>query len=176
MGEQDGQQAKEARDQSEEARDQSGGDADAQEQTQGGDGQQQKQTEKPEPDDKAKEKASEMMSSYEDRPTLVLPGTGGAVSGTAVGEWLDDEGNPKALGDDDAPAAKADESADDKADESADDTDDESADDKKSFEEQIEEDKAFNAEVLKAAESDKPDDDEAKAKEQAAHQEKSVLR
>ncbi len=52
--------------------------------------------EKPEPDDEAKKKASEMMTAYEDRPTLVLPGTGGAVSGTAVNDWLDDDGNPTA--------------------------------------------------------------------------------
>jgi hypothetical protein len=52
-------------------------------------------TEKPEPDDDAKEKAAEMMTAYEDKPTLVLPGSGGAVSGTAIGAWLDDDGNPK---------------------------------------------------------------------------------
>ncbi|HEV7361252.1 MAG TPA: hypothetical protein VGN92_09175 [Mycobacterium sp.] len=52
-------------------------------------------TEKPEPDDDAKGKAAEMMTAYEDKPTLVLPGSGGAVSGTAIGAWLDDDGNPK---------------------------------------------------------------------------------
>jgi hypothetical protein len=52
-------------------------------------------TEKPEPDEDAKEKAAEMMTAYEDKPTLVLPGSGGAVSGTAIGAWLDDDGNPK---------------------------------------------------------------------------------
>ena len=52
-------------------------------------------TEKPEPDDDAKEKAAEMMTAYEDKPTLVLPGSGGAVSGTAIGAWLDDDGSPK---------------------------------------------------------------------------------
>ncbi len=37
-----------------------------------------------------------MMTAYEDdRPTLVLPGSGGMVSGTAVNEWLDEDGNPK---------------------------------------------------------------------------------
>jgi hypothetical protein len=51
--------------------------------------------EKPEPDDDAKQKAAEMMVAYEDRPTLVLPGSGGAVSGTAVNDWLDEDGNPK---------------------------------------------------------------------------------
>jgi hypothetical protein len=52
-------------------------------------------TEKPEPDEGQKEKAAEMMTAYEDRPTLVLPGTGGKVSGTAVNDWLDEDGNPK---------------------------------------------------------------------------------
>ena len=52
-------------------------------------------TEKPEPDEDAKGKAAEMMTAYEDKPTLVLPGSGGAVSGTAIGAWLDDDGNPK---------------------------------------------------------------------------------
>ncbi|WP_373421155.1 hypothetical protein [Mycobacterium shigaense] len=53
------------------------------------------QTEKPEPDEEDKKQASEMMVAYEDRPTVVLPGSGGAVSGTAVNDWLDDDGNPK---------------------------------------------------------------------------------
>jgi hypothetical protein len=52
-------------------------------------------TEKPEPDEDAKRKAAEMMTAYQDRPTLVLPGSGGAVSGTAVNDWLDEDGNPK---------------------------------------------------------------------------------
>ena len=43
----------------------------------------------------AKEKAAEMMEAYEDRPTAVLPGSGNTVTGTAVNEWLDDDGNPK---------------------------------------------------------------------------------
>ncbi|WP_370462653.1 hypothetical protein [Mycobacterium sp. Marseille-P9652] len=36
-----------------------------------------------------------MMEAYKDKPTIVLPGSGGMVSGTAVNEWLDDDGNPK---------------------------------------------------------------------------------
>jgi hypothetical protein len=52
-------------------------------------------TEKPEPDEKAKEKAAENMVAYEDRPTLVLPGSGGSISGTAVNDWVDEDGNPK---------------------------------------------------------------------------------
>ena len=31
----------------------------------------------------------------EDRPTITMPGTDGAVSGTAVNDWVDDDGNPK---------------------------------------------------------------------------------
>ena len=34
-------------------------------------------TEKPVPDEEDKEKAAEMMEAYRERPTLVLPGTGG---------------------------------------------------------------------------------------------------
>jgi hypothetical protein len=64
-------------------------------------------TEKPEPDEGAKEKAKEMMSAYEDKPTLVMPGSGKTITGTAVNEWLDDDGNPKYGQDEDSPAAKA---------------------------------------------------------------------
>lgn len=53
-------------------------------------------TEKPEVTDEHREKAKEMRKDYEeDRPTVTMPGTDGAVSGTAVNEWLDDDGNPK---------------------------------------------------------------------------------
>jgi len=72
-------------------------------------------SEKPEPGDEAKEQAAEMMTAYEYRPTLILPGTGGAVSGTAVGDWLDDDGNPKYADDEDSPANKAKMSQDDEA-------------------------------------------------------------
>lgn len=52
--------------------------------------------EKPEPDESAREKAKEMTKAYnDDIKTVVLPGSGGTVSGTAVSEWLDDQGNPK---------------------------------------------------------------------------------
>lgn len=64
-------------------------------------------TEKPEPDEGAKEKAKEMMAAYEDKPTLVMPGSGKTITGTAVNEWLDDEGNPRYAEDEDSPAAKA---------------------------------------------------------------------
>jgi hypothetical protein len=37
-----------------------------------------------------------VSQSYEDdRPTTVLPGSGHTVTGTAVSDWVDDEGNPK---------------------------------------------------------------------------------
>ena len=53
-------------------------------------------TEKPEITDEHKEKAKEMRKEYdEDRPTISMPGTDGAVSGTAVNDWVDDDGNPK---------------------------------------------------------------------------------
>ncbi|MFZ0835517.1 MAG: hypothetical protein WAM92_21080 [Mycobacterium sp.] len=51
--------------------------------------------EKPEPTDEQKEKAAEMGRSYaEQRPTTVLPGSGSTVTGKAVTEWVDDDGNP----------------------------------------------------------------------------------
>ena len=56
-------------------------------------------TEKPEPDEDDRPKAAEMMTAYaDDRPTVVLPGSGGSVTGTAVNDWLDDDGNPKYQG------------------------------------------------------------------------------
>jgi hypothetical protein len=57
---------------------------------------QQPVTEKPEVTQEHRDRAKEMMESYDDqRPTIVLPGSGGAVAGTAVNEWVDDDGNPK---------------------------------------------------------------------------------
>ncbi|BBX08070.1 hypothetical protein [Mycolicibacterium aichiense] len=57
-------------------------------------GEQQPEGEKPVPDDNAKAKAKEMMTAYEDRPTAVLPGSENTVTGTAVNDWLDEEGQP----------------------------------------------------------------------------------
>jgi len=52
----------------------------------------QQRTEKPEVTDEHKENAKEMAKAYdEDRPTTTLPGSGGAVSGTAVTDWVDDK-------------------------------------------------------------------------------------
>ncbi|MDT5104753.1 MAG: hypothetical protein QOI25_2266 [Mycobacterium sp.] len=53
-------------------------------------------TEMPEVTDEHRAKAKAMVDAYdEDRPTVTMPGTGGAVAGTAVNDWLDDDGNPK---------------------------------------------------------------------------------
>jgi hypothetical protein len=63
-----------------------------QEQEQEQQGQQEQTTEKPEVTDEHKEKAKEMARAYdEDRPTTILPGSGGTVSGTAVTDWVDDK-------------------------------------------------------------------------------------
>lgn len=53
-------------------------------------------TEKPEVTDEHREVAKEMRKEYEEeRPTIVMPGTGGTVAGTAVNEWVDENGEPK---------------------------------------------------------------------------------
>lgn len=49
---------------------------------------------KTEPNDEAKAKAKEMAKAYDERPTAVLPGSNGTITGTAVNDWLDDDGNP----------------------------------------------------------------------------------
>jgi hypothetical protein len=51
--------------------------------------------EKPDPSDEQKDQAQKMAESYvEERPTTVLPGSDATVSGTAVNDWIDDEGKP----------------------------------------------------------------------------------
>lgn len=41
------------------------------------------------------EATPEDIGSYEDnRPTSVLPGSHGTVSGTVISDWLDDDGKP----------------------------------------------------------------------------------
>jgi hypothetical protein len=46
--------------------------------------------------DEGKQKVDEMQKAYDDdRPTAVLPGTDNTITGVAVNEWLDDDGNPK---------------------------------------------------------------------------------
>ncbi|HET7074411.1 MAG TPA: hypothetical protein VFI55_10075 [Mycobacterium sp.] len=100
----------------------------------------QRPTEKPQPDEDNKRRAADMMTAYEDRPTLVLPGSGGMVSGTAVNDWLDENGNPK-YG---APGSE----------DKADSTDERVAAHGQSGgldKEQIEKDKALNDELRKAS-------------------------
>ncbi len=87
-------------------------------------------SEKPVPDEDAKAKAAKLMRAYDDdRPTLVLPGSGKTITGTAVGDWLDEDGNPK-FANGEGPG-------------------DQSLDDK------IAADKAYNEEVIEAAKADK---------------------
>ncbi|UFS93909.1 hypothetical protein [Nocardia huaxiensis] len=51
----------------------------------------------PEVQDKHRDEARRMAETYrDDRPHTVLPGTDGTVAGTAVADWVDDEGNPVA--------------------------------------------------------------------------------
>lgn len=45
--------------------------------------------------DPESEATPEEIGAYEDnRPTSVLPGSDGTVTGTAVSDWLDDDGKP----------------------------------------------------------------------------------
>lgn len=103
-------------------------------------GEDQRLTEKPEPDEDAKKKAAEMMEAYKEKPTIVLPGTGGSVSGTAVNEWLDEDGNPK----NDTP-----EGAD-----SGDKSESDEGRDEKAIQEQVEKDKELNEKLREAAEAE----------------------
>ncbi|OBH48960.1 hypothetical protein [Mycobacterium mantenii] len=98
----------------------------------------QRLTEKPEPDEDDKKEAAKMMEAYEDKPTIVLPGTGGSVSGTAVNEWLDEDGNPKHETPEGADESKS----------------DDSKRDEKALQEQIEKDKALNEQLRQAAEEE----------------------
>jgi hypothetical protein len=52
-------------------------------------------SDRPKPSEEGMEEVKRMASAYEDRPTAVMPGTDKTITGTAVHEWLDDEGNPK---------------------------------------------------------------------------------
>ncbi|OMC37662.1 hypothetical protein A5740_04530 [Mycobacterium sp. GA-1841] len=52
--------------------------------------------EPPEVTEEHHKEAARIMESYDDsRPTVTLPGSGGTVSGTAVNDWVDDEGKPR---------------------------------------------------------------------------------
>jgi hypothetical protein len=103
-------------------------------------GEEQRLTEKPEPDEDDKKKAAKMMEAYEEKPTIVLPGTGGSVSGTAVNEWLDEDGNPKNEKPEGADADDKSESGEGR--------------DEKAIQEQIEKDKALNEKLREAAEAE----------------------
>jgi hypothetical protein len=57
---------------------------------------QQTSSDTPELSDEGKEKVKQMTEAYDDdRETVVLPGTDNTITGVAVNEWLDDDGNPK---------------------------------------------------------------------------------
>jgi hypothetical protein len=63
------------------------------------------QTETPEPSEEGKEfdlseegkeEVQRMQHAYDDeRETVALPGTDNTITGVAINEWLDDDGNPK---------------------------------------------------------------------------------
>jgi len=54
------------------------------------------QTETPELSDEGKAEVERMQQAYDDdRETAVLPGTDKTITGIAVNEWIDDDGNPK---------------------------------------------------------------------------------
>lgn len=54
------------------------------------------QTETPELSEEGKEEVQRMRQAYDDeRPTAVLPGTDNTITGVAINEWLDEDGNPK---------------------------------------------------------------------------------
>jgi hypothetical protein len=54
------------------------------------------QNETPDLSKEGKEKVEQMQKAYDDeRPTVVLPGTDNTITGVAINEWLDDDGNPK---------------------------------------------------------------------------------
>lgn len=52
--------------------------------------------ETPELSEEGKEEVQRMRDAYDDeRPTVALPGTDNTITGVAINEWLDDDGNPK---------------------------------------------------------------------------------
>jgi hypothetical protein len=70
-------------------------DAKIDEEGQDGDQQQESSDVPTEPSEEGKEEVRKMAKAYEEKPTAVMPGTDRTITGTAVNEWLDDEGNPK---------------------------------------------------------------------------------
>lgn len=70
---------------------------------------QDRSTEVPQVTEAHRKEAERIMESYdESRPTATLPGSDGTVTGTAVNDWLDDEGKPLYGNDDKPNDAKAD--------------------------------------------------------------------
>ena len=112
----------------------------------------QRMTEKPEPDEDDKKKAAEMMEAYKEKPTIVLPGTGGSVSGTAVNDWLDDDGNPK---------NETPEGAENQP------KGDDGGRDEEALKEQIEKDKALNERLREAAKEENKGEEGPKGKKGA---------
>ncbi|OBB85032.1 hypothetical protein A5760_09105 [Mycobacterium colombiense] len=110
-------------------------------------------TEKPEPDEDDKKKASEMMDAYKEKPTIVLPGTGGSVSGTAVNEWLDEDGNPRHEEPEGSDARDSDAQDSDAQDSDAQEKGDGQRDEE-ALKEQIEKDKALNEKLREAAQEE----------------------
>ena len=54
------------------------------------------QTKTPELSEEGKQEVQRMRDTYDDeRPTVALPGTDNTITGVAINEWLDDDGNPK---------------------------------------------------------------------------------
>jgi hypothetical protein len=52
--------------------------------------------ETPELSEEGKQEVQRMRDTYDDdRPTVALPGTDNTITGVAINEWLDDDGNPK---------------------------------------------------------------------------------
>ncbi|AYF73643.1 hypothetical protein D7D52_06990 [Nocardia yunnanensis] len=52
-------------------------------------------TDEPEVTDEHRDQAHDMAETYkDDRPLTVLPGSDGMVTGTAVTDWIDEDGNP----------------------------------------------------------------------------------
>jgi hypothetical protein len=50
----------------------------------------------PELSEEGKENVQQMLHAYDgDGPTVALPGTNNTITGVAINEWLDDDGNPK---------------------------------------------------------------------------------
>jgi hypothetical protein len=72
-----------------------GGDGEKGDEARNDDEQRQEDSDRPELSEEGEEEVKRMASAYEDRPTAVMPGTDKTITGTAVHEWLDDEGNPK---------------------------------------------------------------------------------